>query len=149
MKKEIIFIMLLIISLTANAQKTSNILLGRWLIIKTISTNPNYRLNKKESKQFVGDTITFLSNRIIAPRNKTFYGGCNSPIYKFKTVNALKYYDNDRAYLKLIECKTTNIEIIETSCGLPFASIRVIGKNDIDIGVDSYRYFLRKIDPKN
>ena len=145
MKKTIIFITLLMTISIVNAQNKSNILLGSWKIFKTISSTPQYHLNKEESKQFVGDTIVFQLSRIIAPKNNTFYGGCSSPVYKFKTVNAMEYYDNDRQYLKLIGCNTANIQIAETSCGLPFASIHIINKNEIDIGVDGYRYFLERI----
>lgn len=145
MKKTTAIVILLTFGFLTNAQKEVDILLGNWVIIKTISTDPRYHLNKEESLQFLGDTIVFKSDRIIAPKNKTFYGGCTSPNYKFQIVNAMKYYDNDYEYLKLIECNTTNIKIIETSCDLPFASIHIINNNEIDIGVDSYRYFLRKI----
>jgi hypothetical protein len=146
MKKVTIFITTLLITISiVKAQNKSNILLGTWEIIKTISSTPQYRLNKEESKQFVGDTVVFQLNRIIAPKNNTFYGGCSSPTYKFKTVNAMEYYNNDRQYLKLIGINTANIEIAETSCGLPFASIHIINKNKIDIGVDGYRYFLERI----
>ena len=144
MKKINIIVILLGTFLVVNAQK-KNILLGKWVIIKTISADPDYNLNNEENKQFLGDTIVFKNDRIIAPKNKTFYGGCTSPNYKFKIVNALKYYDNDREYLKLIGCNTTNIEVVETTCGLPFTNIHIIDKSYIDIGVDSYIYFLKKI----
>ncbi|MES2112460.1 MAG: hypothetical protein V4577_27125 [Bacteroidota bacterium] len=142
MGKFIGIIVLLFFGAAGFAQSKINPLLGNWVIIRTISTD--YPTTKEDSKRFVGKTITFLPDKIVAPKNSTFDGGCSLPAYQFKTVNALKYYDGDHAYLKLIGCTTTNIQIVETSCGLPFASIHVINNDEIDIGVDSYRYFLKR-----
>ena len=145
MKKIILLTITFFVYLTINAQKSSNILLGSWIIFKTISADSDHHLTQEESKQYVGDTISFSKAYIIAPKNKTFFGGCTSPNYQLKVVDAMKYYNNDRKYLKMIGCNTNVIEIVETSCGTPFASIHIISKNEIDIGVDNYRYFLKKI----
>ena len=144
--KKVTVIMLLISSiLIVNGQKRNNILLGSWKIVKTISADLNYTLTKAESMQFLGVIIIFKEDQIIAPKNNTFFGGCMHPNYKFKVVNALKYYDNDRKYLKLIGCTTTNIRMVNTTCGLPFDEICIINDNQIIFGVDSYLYFLKKI----
>jgi len=144
--KKVTVIMLLISSiLIVKGQKRNNILLGSWKIVKTISADLNYTLTKAESMQFVGVIIIFKEDQIIAPKNNTFFGGCMHPNYKFKVVNALKYYDNDRKYLKLIGCTTTNIRMVNTTCGLPFDEICIINDNQIIFGVDSYLYFLKKI----
>jgi len=144
MKKATVIMLLISSILIVNGQKRKNILLGKWKIDKTISADLNHYLTKAESKQFVGVTIIFKENQIIAPQNNTFFGGCMHPNYKFKVVNALKYYDNDRKYLKLIGCTTTNIQMVNTTCGLPFDEICIINDNQILFGVDGYLYFLKK-----
>ena len=146
MKRTSVVFLLLIAGIVANAQKKENILLGTWKIVKTVSADPDYHLDAKDSKQFVGVTIVFKADRIIAPKNDTFDGGCTHPNYKFKIVNALKYHHNDSKYIKLIGCKTTNIEIVNNStCAGIFDGINIIDKNDIIIGIDSYLYFLKWI----
>ena len=140
-----IILILLMVPFTGAAQKKTNFLIGSWKIVKRISTDPHFPLNKEESNQFIGDIIIFKPDSIIAPNNDFFGGPCAFPHYKFKIVNAMKYFGNDRAYLKLIECKTTTIEVVETTCGVPFASIHKNNNNEINIGADDYTYFLRKI----
>jgi hypothetical protein len=130
---------------TSAAQKKTNFLIGSWKIVKRVSTDPHFPLNKEESNQFIGDLIIFKPDSIIAPKNNYFLGPCALPKYKFKIVNAMKYFGNDRAYLKLIECKTTNIEVVETTCGALFRYIYKNNNDMINIGADGYTYFLRKI----
>ena len=122
-----IILILLLVAFTGGAQKKENFLIGSWKIFKRISTDPHFPLNKEESNQFIGDIIIFKPDSIIAPNNNYFLGPCALPNYKFKIVNAMKYFGNDRAYLKLIECKTANIEVVETTCGALF---RYIYKNN-------------------
>jgi hypothetical protein len=140
-----IILILIVMAFTAAAQKKENFLIGSWKIVKRISTDPHFPLNKEESNQFIGDIIIFKPDSIIAPINNYFLGPCALPNYKFKIVNAMKFFGNDRAYLKVIGCKTTNIEVVETTCGVPFAYIYKNNNDEINIGADGYTYFLRKI----
>ena len=143
MKSKLIAV-LLFIGIITQAQTTGNILFGSWKVIRTASTDLNIPLTKEELKQAFGVIVTFKLDRIEVSRNK-FIDGCNNPKYKIKTVNALKYYDNDRAYLKMLGVSTKFVKVVDTGCGLPCDAILIINNNLISIGMDGYCYFLSRV----
>jgi len=143
MKSKLIAV-LLFIGIITQAQTTGNILFGSWKVVKTASADLNIPLSKEELKQAFGVIVTFKQDRIEVSKNK-FIDGCNAPKYKIKTVDALKYYDNDRAYLKMLGVSTKYVKVIGTGCGLPCDAILIINNNLISIGMDGYCYFLSRI----
>ena len=143
MKSKLIAV-LLFIGIITQAQTTGNVLFGSWKVIRTASTDLNIPLTKEELKQAFGVIVTFKQDRIEVSKNK-FIDGCNAPKYKIKTVDALKYYDNDRGYLKMLGISTKSVKVIDTGCGLPCDAILIINNNLISIGMDGYRYFLRRV----
>jgi len=130
--------------LMSQAQTTGNSLFGRWKVIKTTSADIGIPLSKEEGKQGLGVIVTFKSNKIEVLKNE-YIDGCDSPKYKIKTVNALKYYDNDKTILKRLSISTKYVKIVSTGCGLPCDEILVINDNLISIGIDGYWYFLSKV----
>jgi len=142
--RNFLVIALSFIALMTQAQTTGNILLGGWKVIKTTSADFNIPLSKEENKQGLGVIVTFKTDKIEVSKNK-YIDGCNSPKYKIKTVNALKYYDNDKRIVKTLGISTKYVKIINTGCGLPCDEILVINDNLIHIGIDGYWYFLSRI----
>ncbi len=145
MKEINIIIILLLSGLLVTAQKKDNILIGSWKIVKLVSTDIHNPLTKEESKEGLGDVIIFKNDEIIIPKGKYASKSCSYPNYQFKVVNAMKYFENARWYLKLIGCKTKNIQIAETSCGVLFSNIKITNRNLIVIGMDNITIFLKKM----
>jgi hypothetical protein len=139
-----LFLALSFMMLMAQAQPTGNILLGRWKVIKTTSADISIPLSKEEGKQGLGVIVTFKTDKIEVLKNE-YIDGCDGPKYKIKTVNALRYYDNDKTILKRLSISTKFVKIVSTDCGLPCDEILVINDNLISIGIDGYWYFLSRV----
>jgi predicted neutral ceramidase superfamily lipid hydrolase len=61
-------------------------------------------------------------------------------------VNSMKCCEGDKSFIKLIGLKDT-VEVITSDCGVPFASIIILDRNNICCGMDGFEYFLtRKIE---
>jgi hypothetical protein len=144
MKRTILFFAILLIAYTANAQRDINFLAGKWLVTRRISEDPHSPLTPKESKECLGESFSFLPNSIAGPKSACFYGGCDAPHYKFKHVDALQYFEGDEEYLKQLNYRAKMIDVIETSCGVPFSYIKILDDNTISFGMDGYIYFLKR-----
>lgn len=98
--------------------------------MKIASAYLNIPLSKKESKQEVGTIVTFKIDRIYVTKNDAGIDGCDNPKYKMRTVNALKYYDNDEGLVKTLGISTKYVKVVETGCGLPCDYILIV-RNDL------------------
>ena len=143
--RKVFIIALLLIALIVQAQKKSSILLGNWTVIKTTSADLSIPLTKEESRHGLGIIVIFKLDKIIVHNNDCFNGCDRIPKYKSRSVNALKYYNNDVNYIKMLGCSTGKIHLVNTGCGLPYEEINIINKNLIVMSIDGYCYFLKRI----
>jgi hypothetical protein len=144
MRRVFIFIILVSNFTCAQSQKKIDFLLGKWQICRTISADPSIPITQKESSECLDQIVIFLPDQIIGPKSPCIYEGCTNVTYKFKRVNALKYFNNDKKFLKTIGYHKNWIDVVETSCGVPFSNIRIYNHNLISMGADGYIYFLRR-----
>jgi hypothetical protein len=143
----LIFILLSLFSAYLQDNKSPNQtnIIGKWKVDKRIVSETRYSISEMEANECLGHEIIFTKDSIISSHDSCFYGyGCTSPNYSYKKVNTLKFFDNDTAYLNLIGYKKDSMEVIITSCGVPFAYVKILGDNKISIAADDYTYFLTK-----
>jgi hypothetical protein len=133
------------LNVSSFAQKDSNFLMGEWKIVKTISSDPTVPLTAREKNEYRGKVVIFKPHSISISVG-TVYRGCTGVHYSIKHVETAKYFADDPDYLKVIGYKDKTMDIVETSCDVPFSIIQIYNDGRINIGGDGYIYILVKVD---
>jgi hypothetical protein len=151
-----------VISLSCNGQSkpaTDFSILGGWKLIGKFAAD-NTPLSPDEKKRCLGDTITFMKNKIIASNDYCFMGySCLNVNYSIKKVNVLDDPNSDdpddkdgnKLFIKVLNkmgLKGNSIYLISTSCEVPYGFIWVLDDNHITFGMDGFLYWFQRMPNK-
>jgi hypothetical protein len=139
-------------------QKEKFSIIGTWEMIGKFSID-HYPLNTNEKRECIGDEISFLSDTIIAPKDSCLYGeACSKPDYTAKKIKISDLFKGDeeakseenyfKTLLKSMHFQNDSINVITTSCGVPYNSIYILDGEHIAFGWNGYLFWFQRVNVK-